>query len=109
MQAIAAQPAVQDEAVESLLHLVAGPVQFIQEQHERLVPGDVLWRAEPAARLIAIADDSGHADKVFRRQLRTKQRFAFKADLPGELLDQARFANPRLTPDKHRPRDRYVQ
>lgn len=88
---------------------MAGSVQLIKEQHEWFFPGDILRRAEPASRSLAISDDPGNADKIFRRQLRAQQRFAFQPDLPGELLNQARLANARLPPHEHGPRYRRMK
>lgn len=109
MQPVPAQPPLQDQAVERLLHLMTGGVQLVQEQHERLVPGDVLRRAEPRTCRVPLPHDPRHPDQILGRQLRPQQRLAGQPHLPGEVLHQTRLADPRLPPHEHRPAHRHVQ
>ena len=109
VQRVAAEPPVQDQAVERLLHLVARPVQLVEEQHVRLVPRDGLRRAEPAARPVPFPGDPRHADKILGRQLSAQQCAAFQPDLRGELLDQAGLADAWLPPNENRPYHRDVK
>jgi len=109
VQRVTAETAVQDQAVERLLHLVAASVQLVEEQHVRLVARDGLRRAEPALRRLSLPDDPGHADEVLGGELRAEQRVAVQANLGGELLHQAGLADAGLTPDKDRPYHRDVQ
>jgi hypothetical protein len=88
---------------------VARSVQLIKEKHVRLVPRDGLRRPEPAARLVALPDDPGHADQVLGGELSAKQRVALKTDLFSELLDQAGLADAWLPPDENRPYHRDMQ
>jgi hypothetical protein len=88
---------------------VARPVQFVEEKHVGLVPGDSLRRAEPAACLVSLADDPWHADKILGRELGAQQRVALQSDLHSELLDQARLADAGLSPDENRPYHREMQ
>jgi hypothetical protein len=77
VQFVVAEPPVEDEAVERLLHLVAGPVQLIEEEHIRFVARDGLWRAEAALRLVSVPHDPGNPDEVLGGELGTEQGLAF--------------------------------
>jgi len=105
MQVVFADPPFEDERVEGLLHLVAGPVEFVEEQAIGVVAGDHRGRAESAAAI----DDLGHSDQVLWGQLRAEEADALQAQRRGEVTDQRRLPDSRLAPDEHRARDGNVQ
>lgn len=98
-------PALQDQGVEGLLHLLRAGVEFIQEQAVGLVPGDHPGRAEHAPSVC----DLGHADDVLRGQLAAQQGHTRQTHLFCKLLHDGTFADSRCSPDEYWPYQTYVQ
>ena len=104
-QLVRADAAVEDERVERLLDVGRGGVQLVEEQAVRLVAGDLLRRAEPAAAV----DDLRHADQVLRRELGAEQRHAVEPERRGEIPYQGGLPDAGRAPEEHRPDDGGVQ
>jgi hypothetical protein len=76
-----------------------------EEQAVRLVAGDLLRRAEPAAAV----DDLRDADQVLRRELGAEQRHAAEPERSGEFPYQGGLPDAGRTSEEHRPDDGGVQ
>ncbi len=96
-QPVLADALVQDQAVERLLDLLTGDVQFVDEQHELALAHDHGRWIEAAHLAVDLRD----ADQVFRRQLRAEQRYALQPEVAGEALDERALADARRAPDEH--------
>ena len=98
-------PALQDQGVECLLHLLGAGVELVQEQAVWLVPGDHPGRAEHAPPVY----DLGHADNVLRGQLAAQQGHTGQANLLCKLFHDTGFPDSNSSPDEYWPYQTYVQ
>ena len=90
-QRVLAEPALQQQRVERLLHVRRAGRQLVEEQAERLG----LLRQQDARRAEhrALADDARNAADVLRRDLRAEQRAARQARLGRRLVDHLGLAD----------------
>ena len=102
---VLSHPALQDQGVEGLLHLLRAGVELVQEQAVGFVPGNHPGRAEHAPPICNL----GYADDVLWGQLAAQQGHTGQAHLLCELFHDTRFSDSNSSPDKYWPYQAYIQ
>lgn len=85
-----------NEAIERLLHLWRGGIQFIEQQAIWLVARDDTWRAKAAK----ATHDLRHTEQIFGGKLTAQQRDEGQAQVIGEGIDEVGFADAGWSPDE---------
>jgi hypothetical protein len=94
---ILAHAALQNQAVEGFLHILAAGVELVQEQAIRLLARNHGGRAEAGHAV----NDLRHAQQVLGCELAAQQGHAIKPHALRKVLYQCRFANAWRPPDEH--------